>query len=167
MTVARCTCGAVQIETTGSPIMTVDCGCTSCQAAGDRFGGILSDLRTTRYTMLRKDRVALLSGAGLLQIRKLRQDSATRRVVATCCDTPMYLEFEKGHWLSLYSARLPATAQGPLLCRTMTMDLPPQITLPSDVANPKRHTIGFMARLLWAWVGMGFRTPAIDWAHDG
>ncbi len=166
MTEACCACGAVRIELTGTPIMTVECGCSSCQTAGERFAGLLTDYRTTRYTMVRKDRVALVSGEGQLVARRLKPDSTTRRVVADCCGAPMYLEFEKGHWLSLYAARFPETAQGPLLCRTMTNDLPPEITLPGDVANPKRHTFGFMARLMGAWIAMGFRTPVIDWAHE-
>lgn len=164
---ACCACGTVRIGVTGAPIMTVECGCSSCQTAGARFGDVLSDHRTTRYTMVRKDRVALLTGAGSLQAHRLTPDSATRRVTATCCGAPMYLDFEKGHWLSVYSARLPEGAAGPLLCRTMTMDLPPEIALPDDVPNPKRHTVGFVARLLGAWVAMGFRSPALDWAQEG
>ena len=32
----------------------------------------------------------------------LRDESSTRRVVASCCASPMFLDFKKGHWLSVY-----------------------------------------------------------------
>ena len=48
----------------------------------------------------------------------------------------------------------------------MTKDLPEGIVLPNDVPNPKRHTPGFMLKLMGAWVAMGFRTPKIDWARE-
>ncbi|MEC7764628.1 MAG: hypothetical protein VX874_22180 [Pseudomonadota bacterium] len=163
---ATCTCGKVRIEITGTPIMVTECGCTSCQTAGQAFGDVLTAHFTTPYVMVRKDRVRLASGSGSLEARRLKPDSATRRVVATCCGAPMYLEFEKGHWLSIYAARLPEAARGALECRTMTKDLPEGIVLPTDVPNPKTHTPGFMLKLLGAWVAMGFRTPKIDWAKE-
>ncbi|WP_288929821.1 hypothetical protein [uncultured Maritimibacter sp.] len=163
---ATCTCGQVRIEITGKPIMVAECGCTSCQTAGQAFGGVLTEHYTTPYVMVRKDRVRLASGDGALEARRMTPESATRRVVATCCGAPMYLEFEKGHWLSVYAARLPAQDRGALDCRTMTKDLPEGIVLPNDVPNPKRHTPGFMLKLMGAWVAMGFRTPKIDWARE-
>ena len=166
MTRVSCACGAVEIALDGAPIMAVECGCSSCQTAGADLDGVLTAHRTTPYTMVRKDKVRLVSGDGNLVARRLTPESGTRRVLATCCGAPMYLEFVNGHWLSLYTARLPLDARAPLLCRTMTMDLPPGIALPEDVPSPKRHTLGFMARLLGAWIAMGFRVPAIDWAEE-
>jgi hypothetical protein len=32
-----CTCGKVQIEVTGAPILTAECCCNSCRAGGDRI----------------------------------------------------------------------------------------------------------------------------------
>jgi hypothetical protein len=163
---ATCTCGTVRIEITGGPIMITECGCTSCQTAGREFGGVLTEHATTPYVVVRKDRVRLASGAGHLEARRLPPESDTRRVVATCCGAPMYLEFEKGHWLSIYAARLPEAARGPLTCRTMTKDLPDSVVLPRDVPNPKTHTPEFMLRLMGAWIAMGFRVPKIDWAEE-
>jgi hypothetical protein len=33
---------------------------------------------------------------------RLKPDSPTRRVVATCCNSAMFLDVTKGHWLSMY-----------------------------------------------------------------
>ncbi|WP_439526583.1 hypothetical protein [Roseovarius mucosus] len=43
--------------------------------------------------------------------------------------------------------------------RTMTSDLPEGSTLPDDIPNAKKHSLGFFAKLFAAWVAMGFRSP--------
>ena len=73
----------------------------------------------------------------------------------------MWLEFKGGHWISVYAARWPnATAPAPHLC-TMVRDAPPDTDLPHDIPNARRQSVGFMARLFWAWVQMGFRNPPV------
>ena len=74
----------------------------------------------------------------------------------------MFLEFTNGHWLSLYSARVPSKDQPPLEMRTMTNDRRAGVELDDTVPSIKTHSAKFMARLLGAWVAMGFRTPKID-----
>ncbi len=54
--------------------------------------------------MHRKDRVRILSGAEQLKEYRLSADAGTRRVIATCCNTPVFMEMKGGHWLSLYGA---------------------------------------------------------------
>jgi hypothetical protein len=46
--------------------------------------------------------------------------------------------------------------------RTMAGDLPDASNLPDDIPNLKSHTVSFYAKLLGAWVGMGFRNPKIE-----
>ncbi len=41
----------------------------------------------------------------------------------------------------------------------MTSDLPPGASLPSDIPNAKKQSLGFFAKLFGAWVAMGFRNP--------
>lgn len=169
---AACHCGQVTIAFEGLPIMSAECCCTSCQTAGARFerlegaGPVLTPYGATPYTMVRKDRVRLESGAGQLEALRLKPGASTRRVVATCCNTPMFLEFVAGHWMSIYSERIAPGARQPIRLRTMTGDLPDPSVLPDDVPNPRKHTVGFMARLLGAWVAMGFRSPKIDWTEE-
>lgn len=102
-----CKCGATAMRTRGAAIMSTECLCSDCQRAGallQRLPGapaMLDANGATRCEMYRKDRVACLRGSEHLREHRLRPDSATRRVVAACCNTPMFLEFTKGHWIDL------------------------------------------------------------------
>lgn len=53
---------------------------------------------------------------------------------------------------------------GALVARRLTPES--GVALPDDVPNPRRHTAGFMVRLLGARIARGFRVPAIDWAEE-
>ena len=46
-------------------------------------------------------------GGELLEERRLKPDSPTRRMYARCCKTAMFVDFTKGHWLTVYRGRLP------------------------------------------------------------
>jgi hypothetical protein len=60
---ATCQCGRVKFETTGSPILTGTCYCTSCQQAGRQFEELpaapplLDPDSGTSMILYRKDRV--------------------------------------------------------------------------------------------------------------
>ena len=43
--------------------------------------------------------------------------------------------------------------------RTMASDLPEGVTLPDDIPNAKKQSLGFFAKLFGAWAAMGFRNP--------
>ncbi len=49
----------------------------------------------------------------------------------------------------------------PLDLRTMTSDLPDGTMLSGDTPQGKRQTLSFFAKLLGAWIAMGFRSPKI------
>ncbi len=163
---AACRCGTVAIELAGAPILSTACYCTSCQEAGRRIESLpdAQPLRVadggTPFLLYRKDRVRCLRGGEHLAMHRLTPDSPTRRAVATCCNAAMFLDFTKGHWLSVYRARLPVDAP-PLEMRIMTADQPAGVALPDDVPNHAGYPGRFMARLLLAWLAMGFRRPAV------
>ena len=165
----RCACGQVQLEVLGSPILSAECLCTSCRTAGERLAALpgTATFQTattggTPYVLYRKDRVRFHSGQERLRELRLTPKSTTRRVTATCCNTPIFLEFESGHWLSMYASLWPASTRPSMELRTMAGDLPEGSDLPADMPNARSHTVSFMFRLLGAWVRMGFRRPAID-----
>jgi hypothetical protein len=54
----------------------------------------------------------------------------------------MFLDFTKGHWVSIYRNRFPAG-------------------LPDDGPNHRGHSGKFMLKLLAAWIAMGFRRPQL------
>lgn len=167
----RCSCGAAALELSGSPIVSVECHCESCRAAGRRLEALpgapplLEDNLATRMVLYRKDRVRCLAGAELLAEVRLTPTSKTRRVVTTCCHTPMFLEFSGGHWLSLYTRRWPAGEVPALELRTMVRDAPPGTELSDDVPNARTQSLSFFAKLLGAWIAMGLRAPKLDYVR--
>ncbi len=166
-----CRCGQVALRLTGQPILTADCTCDSCRSAGEFLqqlpGGepLLDEHGASRLVLYRKDRLECLSGELRLKEHRLRPESPTRRVVATCCNTAMFLDFTKGHWVDIYGQRwLPGVMPQPEL-RTMTMDLPEGTSLPTNVPNARRQSLAFFAKLIAAWAAMRFRTPKIAFVH--
>jgi hypothetical protein len=112
--------------------------------------------------LYRKDRIGLICGSDCLRQHRLTPDSATRRMVATCCGTPMVLDFTKGHWLSFYRGRLPEDIPA-LDMRVMTEDKPAAVTLPDDVPVHAARSPWLMWKLLTAWGAMGLRRPRMPW----
>ena len=167
ITQLSCACGQVQLEAKGAPIVNAECCCNSCRAAGGRLRGppsappILEPNGATRFVLYRKDRIRFVEGAALLKDFHLTPESKTRRVVATCCNTPVFLEFQHGHWLSLYGCLWPEGTLPKLELRTMTRDLPSGTELPEDVPNARRQSFSFFLKLLSAWIAMGFRIPKV------
>lgn len=149
-------------------MLSVECCCDSCREAGAQLqqlpgaAQVLGPHGQTRFELYRKDRVRFVSGADRLQEYRLKPDAPTRRVVAGCCNSPVFLEFENGHWLSVYGGLWPEAALPPLQLRTMTGDLPDASVLPGDVPNARTLPLSFMWALLAAWVAMGFRVPKIE-----
>lgn len=160
MTTVACTCGSVALYLEGPPILAAECHCASCRKAADRLdSSVTEENGGTRYVLQRKDRAAVMKGEAHLAAFRLNDDTSTRRIVATCCNAPMWLEFKGGHWISVYSARWPNGAAPKPDMRTMTRDAP--TVLPDDLLNAKTQSAGFMGRLLWAWIRMGFRNPPV------
>lgn len=163
-----CRCGTTRLAAEKSPILVAECCCTSCRTAGHRLETlpnapkIVESNGATHFVLYRKDRIQFESGLDQLREHRLTPESATRRVVAICCNTPVFLEFSKGHWLSIYGGLWPSEMRPAIEMRTMTGDALPGVTLSEDVPNPKSHSFAFMARLMAAWVAMGFKVPKID-----
>ncbi len=163
---ASCRCGAVALAVSGPPIVRVACYCASCQEAGRQIGQmsdappVLGADGGTDFVLYRKDRVRCVRGGERLDARRLKPESPTRRLVATCCNTAMVLDFTKGHWLSVYLSRLPEP-QPPVDMRVMTADSPKDVALPQDAPNDAGRSGKLMCRLLAAWAAMGFRAPKV------
>ena len=165
---AVCQCGATAIELAGKPIQSVICYCESCRTAGRAFERDLGAPKTVDddggvdYCLYRKDRVKIAQGALHLREYRLEQSSPTRRVVASCCGSPMFLDFTPGHWLSIYRRRLAGQAPEPQM-RIMTKDRPEGVALSNAIPAYAAQPPGFMIKLLAAWAAMGFRRPKVAW----
>lgn len=168
---SRCACGGVEYEAIGAPITSVICYCASCQEAGRAFEqfaaapAVLEPDGGTAAVLFRKDRVRCVRGREHLREHRLKPDSPTRRFVATCCNSAMFLDFTKGHWLSMYRRRFPADAPE-IEMRVMTRDRRNSVALANDVPNYRGQSGRFMFKLLAAWIAMGFRLPKADVGGD-
>jgi hypothetical protein len=164
---ATCRCGQVLIEITAAPIVSAICCCESCQAAGraiEQTPGAPAVVRPdggTEYCLYRKDRLRVLAGGEHLQERRLTPASPTRRVVASCCATPMFLDFTKGHWVSVYRDRAPGAP--PLEMRIMAKDAPAGARFDDGIPTYPAFPGRFVIRLLTARVGMGLKRPVFGW----
>ena len=164
---ARCGCGKVKLQIAGAPILRGICYCASCREAGRRHqavpgaDSVLAEEGGTDYILYRKDRIRCVQGGDLLEERRLKPDSPTRRMYARCCNTAMFLDFTRGHWLTIYRGRLPNDIP-PATMRMMTAERPEGVVLSDDIANYPGHSGKFMLKLLGTWMAMGFRRPAVD-----
>lgn len=144
---AVCACGQVRLKLDGPPIVGSTCHCDSCKAAGralEQLPGappVLDKGEGTAFVLFRKDRMSSQAGADLLADYRLKPGSTTGRIVATCCNSAMFLDFPQGHWVSVYRRRLPD----------------------SDRSLDRRRG-WFVPRLILTWIRMGFRTPGIAFA---
>ena len=163
-----CQCGKTHFEVEGEPILVSECLCNSCRAAAARLSRLpgarpmLTAYQATPSAEYRKDRIKVVSGAENLKEFRLTADAGSRRIVATCCNTPVFLEMKGAHGLSLDLHLWPAQTRPRPQLRTMVGDLEDASGLPRDILNLKTHHLAFYAKLLKAWIAMGFRNPRID-----
>lgn len=162
-----CACGQFHLEVTGAPFITTECHCNSCRAAAGRLAALplarpMTEANSgTSFVLYRKDRVAFPHGTATLRGYRLADTAPTRRVVTTCCNSPVFLEFQGAHWLSLYASLWPEATRPPTRIRTMTGDRPAGAPLDAALPAGGLVTAGFYAKLLAAWIAMGFKTPKI------
>src|SRR5580698_5267110 len=161
-----CACGAVGLEAVGSAVMSVICCCTSCRTAGREFDArspvapIVDSGGGTPVVLWRKDRLKCVQGGERLEAHRLSAESPSRRMVASCCETPMFGDFTKGFWVSIYRDRIEGAPRPSM--RVVMSDAPDDATLPDDGVPRFRGRPGqFMVKLLATWASMGFRTPKI------
>jgi hypothetical protein len=162
-TIIRCSCGNVELECIGAPITSVVCYCDDCQK-GSRQIEALPNARPaqdpdggTAYVVYRKDRLRCSSGASLLKGYKIRESSATNRVIATCCNSAMFLNFDDGkHWVDVYRSRFQGDAPA-LQMRICTKFKPGNYSIPNDVPSYPGYPFNFLLKLIGARIAMLFR----------
>ncbi len=157
---ARCTCGRVVLSMQGAPIVSVACYCDDCQTAASRIEALPGAAPVknpdggTSYLAYRKDRVQCSTGEEHLQSLKIKPDSATNRVVATCCNSAMYLGFDDSkHWVDIYHFRVEGTVP-PVQMAICTRSKQAPAGIPAHPGYP----FGLVARLLAARFAMWFHT---------
>ena len=158
-TLVSCSCGKVECEAIGSPILTVVCYCDDCQRGSRHIGTlphaapVLDADGGTAYVLYRKDRFECTKGRELLIDLRLKESSPTSRVVAGCCNSAMYLDFAKGHWVCAYRARFQEPIP-PIQMRIQTRFKPHPDRTPIDIPTYRRFPPLFFAKLLFARIAM-------------
>lgn len=167
MMVVGCQCGKVKLELTGEPIIVAECHCGSCRDGAARMNGldgapgVMGAGGGSHYVLYRKDRVRIVAGEEWLRNFRLGPKAPTRRVFASCCNTPVLTEFKGGHWLSLYANLWQGQAVPKLDIRTQTGDAPAGSIPDDDVPSGGWETTKFYGKLLGAWIAMGFKQPPV------
>jgi hypothetical protein len=156
---SSCACGRVRFEAIGAPILSAVCYCRDCQEVGRRIEALPNAPRVrdpdggTPYLTYRDDRFHCLSGADLLADHRLEPNSPTRRVVASCCSSGMFLKFDPGFWVSTYRSRyegdLPAIEM-----RTQTQHRKSETPLPSDAPSYRAFPLTLFLKLAAARFAM-------------
>jgi len=157
---ATCSCGRVELTAVGRPIVSSVCYCGDCQKGAAQIealpnAGVVSDPDGgTAYILYRKDRIECFKGAELLRSYKLKETSVTNRVVAACCNSAVFMNFDRGpHWVSAYRARFQGDLP-PLQLRICTKFKPDGVVLPDDVPSYRGYPPGFVVKLLSSRVAM-------------
>lgn len=158
---ALCACGKVEFEAIGRPIMSVVCYCDDCQEGSRRIEELPNAPSAreldggTAYLLYRKNRFNCIRGKQFLRDQRLRQKSPTKRVIADCCNSAMFLNFEKGHWFSAYRARFadPPPLQMRIQTRFRSKDTP----IPDDIPAYAAFPFTFITKLVFAQIGGLFR----------
>jgi hypothetical protein len=159
---ARCSCGSVEIDASGTPITSVVCYCDTCQKGSRQIEAltnavpILGPDGGTAYILYRKDRIKYAKGAELLKGYKIEEKSTTSRVVATCCNSAMVMRFDDAkHWVPVYRARFQGDIP-PLQWRICTKFKPENAGVPTDIPSSEMYPAGFMWKLLASKLSMLF-----------
>jgi hypothetical protein len=107
-TILRCQCGEVECTGQGGPFLSAACYCDDCQEAARQIEAIgkgppVSDPDGgTALGLIRDDKFRIERGAELLRPHQLIPDSSTSRMVASCCNSAMFLQFSDGRfWKSV------------------------------------------------------------------
>ena len=156
--IASCACGSVELQASGTPIVGVVCYCDDCQEGGRRIealakaGPVQDPDGGTAYLLYRKDRLECVKGAPLLKGLKLKEKSATNRVVATCCNSAMVLNFDDGKpWVSVYRRRLAGDVPPPTMRICTKFSKRP---LSDDIPRYAGFPLRFAASICAAWIPM-------------
>jgi len=156
---ASCVCGHVRCEGVGEPILSAVCYCADCQEGGRRIEAlpnaapVLDPDGGTPYLTYRHDRFRCVSGADHLTGYRIKDGSPTQRLVASCCNTAMFLKFAPGHWVSAYRRRFEGDLP-PIEMRNQTRHRRAQATIPDDAPSYRGYPPKLILRLLGARLAM-------------
>lgn len=158
-----CACGQVRLAVQGGPIVVAACYCDDCQAGAAQLEA-MPGARAFRdpdggtwSALYRRDRYRVVQGGERLERVKLRANSPTNRLVATCCNSPMMVDFDRGpHWVAMYRSGF-SDLPPPLEMRLQTRFAPDPGRIPDDGVPAYRiFPLRFIGKLIAARLAMLF-----------
>jgi len=161
--IVTCNCRSVKIELTGEPMLVNICHCDDCQRGSAQLEllpgapKILDGYGGTPYVLYRKDMLKLVQGRELLVDHRIDGEKNTRRVVASCCNSPVLLDFEPGHWVSIYQRRFEAPAP-PARMRVQTRFMPSAQKPADGIPLHRGFPFSMIVKLLTSRIAMGRST---------
>ena len=106
--------------------------------------------------LFRRDRIACTRGADRLRAMRLTDASKTRRMIAGCCATPMYLAFDdRRPWVSAFRASFGAAAP-PVEMRICTRFRRSAAAVEDGLRSHPGYPLGMFVRILAVWPMMLF-----------
>jgi hypothetical protein len=164
--VAHCRCGAVELGAWAEPIAVNACYCDDCRTAAQRLAAAAGTEPAsntnddgTEFMLFRRDRIACTRGADRLQETRLTAATKTRRMIAGCCATPMYLAFDdKRPWVSAFRASFGPDAP-PVEMRICTRFRPSEAKDEDGLPSHPGYPFAMMLRIMAAWPLMLFSRP--------
>jgi hypothetical protein len=163
--VAHCQCGAVEVSAWAEPIVVSACYCDDCQAAAERLAASANSALAasadggTEFMLFRRDRIACTRGADRLEAMRLTDATKTRRMIAGCCATPMYVTFDdKRPWVSAFRASFGADAP-PVEMRICTRFRRSEDKAKDALPSHPGYPAAMIVRILAAWPLMLFSRP--------
>jgi len=157
---SSCACGRVQCEAIGAPIVSLVCYCDDCQEGARQIEALpnAASFRDadggTPLLTYRDDRFRCSSGENLLVGYKIKESAPTRRMVASCCNSAMFLKYAPGFWISAYRARFNGDDLPPLEMRDQIEHRRADTDLPRDVPCYRGFPMRLYAKVISARVAM-------------
>lgn len=163
--VAHCRCGTVEVGAWGEPLAVNACYCDDCQAAAQRLEARPNSAPVadadggTEFMLFRRDRIACTRGAERLEPMRLTDSTKTRRMIATCCGTPMYMAFDdKRPWVSAFRGSFGADAP-PVQMRICTRFKPSEAKGDDDLPSYPGYPAAMFLRIFATAPLMLFSRP--------
>jgi hypothetical protein len=89
-----------------------------------------------------------------LERHKIRENSATNRIVASCCNSAMFMDFDDGkHWVSVYRSRFRGDAP-PVRMRICMKFRPEGGYVSDDARGYPGFPLRFLTKLVAARISM-------------
>jgi hypothetical protein len=159
---SSCACGRVRCEAFGKPIVSLVCYCEDCQEGARAIEALPNSARFrdadggTPVLTYRDDRFRCSTGEDLLIGYLLREGAPTRRMVASCCNTAMFMKYAPGFWISGYRARFEDDNPPPLDMRIHIDRRRADAELPRDAPCYRGFPTRLFAKVVSARVAMLF-----------